>query len=86
MAQPKNIVGPQVRRFRNQRGWSQSMLAAKCQLWGWDISRGIIAAIEGRVRWVGDFELIILAKVLRANPIELFPRQIHWQEFTRRKN
>ena len=32
MAKPKNIVGPQVRRFRDQHDWSQSVLAAKCQL------------------------------------------------------
>lgn len=24
----KNVVGPQVRRFREQHGWSQSVLAA----------------------------------------------------------
>ena len=76
MPRLKNIVGPQVRRFRTQRGWSQSALAAKCQMAGWDISRGIIAAIEGRVRWVGDFELMLLAKALRITPTELLPKQL----------
>lgn len=85
MAQPKNIVGPQVRRFRDQRGWSQAMLAAKCQLIGWDITRSIVAAIEGRVRWVGDFEMVILAKALRTTPVELLPKQMSLSEFTNRK-
>ena len=43
--------------LRSRRGWSQPVLAAKCQLAGWDVSRDIIARIELRVRWVADFEL-----------------------------
>lgn len=31
---------------------------------GWDISRDIVARIEGQTRWVGDFELVKLADVL----------------------
>jgi len=86
MPTPKNIVGPQVRRFRSQRGWSQSALAAKCQMAGWDISRGIVAAIEGRVRWVGDFELMLLAKVLRVNSADLLPKQLVLSELALRRN
>jgi transcriptional regulator with XRE-family HTH domain len=80
MPRPKNIVGPQVRRFRDQRGWSQAVLAAKCQMAGWDISRSIVAAIEGRVRWGGDFELMMLAKILRTNPLDLLPKRMEWGE------
>lgn len=85
MSRPKNIVGPQVRRIRDQLGWSQSMLAAKCQVAGWDVSRSIIAAIEGRVRWVGDFELLLLAKVLHSNPSDLLSSQTNWKELVQRK-
>lgn len=85
MAQPKNIVGPQVRRYRDRNGWSQALLAAKCQLAGWDISRGIVAAIEGKVRWVGDFELLLLAKVLHVEPIDLLPKQVVWNEYFRQE-
>ena len=85
MPRPKNIVGPQVRRCRDQLGWSQGALAAKCQVAGWDISRGIVAAIEGRVRWVGDFELVMLAKVLRVAPMELLPKQVNWTELSQRR-
>lgn len=73
VAELKNIVGPRVRELRNRLGWSQEMLAAKCQMAGWDISRSIVAAIEGRVRWVGDFELVTLASIFRVEPSELFP-------------
>lgn len=82
MARFKNVVGPQVRKLRDQQGWSQATLAAKCQLAGWDVSRSIVAAIEGRIRWVGDFELMILAKVLRVSPSDLLPKQFNWAELT----
>jgi transcriptional regulator with XRE-family HTH domain len=85
MPRPKNIVGPQVRRYRDELGWSQATLAAKCQVAGWDISRGIVAAIEGRVRWIGDFELVLLAKMLRVNPAELLPKQVDWREVMPRR-
>lgn len=76
MARPRNIVGPQLHRLRNARGWSQTQLAAKCQLSGWGVSRGIIAAIEGRVRWVGDFELVMLARVLKVDVQALLPARL----------
>ena len=69
----KNICGPQVARLRNQLGLSQSDFAVKCQLAGWDISRDIVARIEGGVRWVGDFELLELAKILGVEVKDLFP-------------
>lgn len=81
----KNVIGPQVRRLREQHGWSQSVFAAKCQMAGWDISRGIVAAVEGQVRWVGDFELMWFAKVLRVEVADLIPRQLEWQRFARPK-
>lgn len=84
MAKLKNVVGPQVRKLRDQQGWSQATLATKCQLAGWDISRSIVAAIEGRIRWVGDFELMMLAKVLHVSPSDLLPKQLHWAELTGR--
>jgi len=71
----KNVCGPSVARIRNQHGWSQSELAAKCQLIGWDISRDIIARIEGRVRWVGDYELAFLARVLGVSMVDLMPSE-----------
>jgi len=79
---PRNTIGPAVRRFRLELDWSQSDLATHCQLSGWNISRDIVAAIEGRVRWVGDFEIMVIAHVLKIPVISLFPDQINWVEFT----
>ena len=77
---PRNVVGPQVRAQRSRLGWSQPELAAKCQLAGWDISRDIVARIELRIRWVADFELILLAKVLGVETTNLLPRRVDWTE------
>lgn len=75
MDTPRNIVGHQVMLLRNARGWSQEKLASVCQLAGWDVSRGVIARIEGGVRWVADFELLKLASALRVSVPELYPKR-----------
>ena len=71
----KNIVGPQVSRIRGQIGLSQEAFAAKCQRKGWDISRGIIAAIEGQVRCVTDEEFVLLAQMLGVSLEALLPKK-----------
>jgi transcriptional regulator with XRE-family HTH domain len=73
MKHRKNIVGPNVRRLRNNQDISQEKLAAKCQLIGWDISREGIAKIESQVRGVSDIEILKLAKALRVHFSVLFP-------------
>lgn len=73
MEAPRNIVGPQVMKIRDGRNLSQSDLATVCQLAGWDVSRGVIARIEGGVRWVSDWEVLALAKALKVPVQELYP-------------
>jgi transcriptional regulator with XRE-family HTH domain len=68
----KNIVGPQMRRIRFERGLSQPALAAVCQRQGWDVGRDTIAKIEAGNRWVGDFELLFLARALDVRMERLF--------------
>jgi transcriptional regulator with XRE-family HTH domain len=72
-ARPRNIVGPQIRRFRYDLKISQADLVARCQRLGWDISRDILARIELQIRWVGDYELVLLAEALGVDLIRLLP-------------
>ncbi len=65
----KNIIGPQVRRFRADARLSQAKFAERCQRGKWDISRGIVAAIEGQVRCVTGEEFVKLAQILQV-PLE----------------
>ena len=72
-AKHKNLVGPQVRKLRYQRGWKQKELAAKLQILGWDIERGSVSKIEAQLVWVGDFEMFYLAGALQVEVNALFP-------------
>lgn len=68
-----NVVGPQIRKLRNQRGWTQEFLAQKLQLAGWDVSRTSLAKLESKLRWVSDCELLFFAKVFSVELKDLFP-------------
>lgn len=67
-----NIIGPQVRRLREQNHMTQEELTARCNLLGWNISRGTLAKIEAQVRRVTDEEVGLLAEALKVEIPELF--------------
>jgi hypothetical protein len=68
-----NVIGPEIRRIRKQRGWSQSKLAHHLQPVGWNISRSGLAKIECRIMGVGDFELLYFVRALGVGIKKLFP-------------
>lgn len=67
-----NIVGENVRKVRESKGWTQEQLAAKCNLLKWNITRSTLAKIESKVRRVTDIEVKILSEALEVNVKELF--------------
>ena len=69
----QNLVGPQVRRLRYHRGWSQAQLAIQLQLKGLDVAREVVAQIEGQGHCVKDKDLPYFARVFRVSLAELFP-------------
>ena len=68
-----NVIGPQVRTLRECKGWTQSQLAVKLQLFGWDTSQDSISRLENQGRRVPDLEIFVLGKVLDAKFELLFP-------------
>ena len=70
---PANIVGPQIRKRRSDLGLTQEELATRCQLQGFDISRGTLSQIEAQLRCVTDDELLALSRVLKVTTDSLFP-------------
>lgn len=60
----KNICGERVRTARKKAGLSQEELAARLQVSGVNIERDSISRIEIGTRFVSDFELLILSRVL----------------------
>ena len=68
-----NMVGPQIRKLRYVRGWSQEKLAEKLQLLGWDIGRVSLAKIESRLVHVEEYELLFFARAFNVHLDDLFP-------------
>lgn len=70
----RNAIGATIRRLRNERGWTQEVLAAKCEVAGCAISRGTLAKIEAQIRSATDVETFVLALVLKVGMDSLYPR------------
>ena len=67
----KNIIGPQVRLLRQSQGLTQKALAEKLQLEGYDLTDLTILRIENGTRFVADYEVKALARVLGVSCGEL---------------
>lgn len=67
-----NVIGPQVRKIRESKNLTQEELAARCNVLGWNISRGTLAKIESQVRGVTDMEAVLLAKALKVKVSDLY--------------
>lgn len=67
-----NIIGKNVKYIRENKGWTQEQVAAKCNLIDWKISRGTLAKIESNVRGVSDIEVTYFASVLDVKIADLF--------------
>ncbi|MBQ3076190.1 MAG: helix-turn-helix transcriptional regulator [Clostridia bacterium] len=67
----KNICGERVRSARKAMHLSQQELAAKLQVEGINLERDSISRIEIGTRFVADFELVTLCKILNVSSDEL---------------
>ncbi|MBQ7519449.1 MAG: helix-turn-helix transcriptional regulator [Clostridia bacterium] len=72
----KNICGERVRQARVLQHLTQSELAAKLQIEEVILERDSISRIEAGTRFVADFELLVLAKVLRVEPAWLLDAEV----------
>jgi transcriptional regulator with XRE-family HTH domain len=73
MLRNANLIGPNVIKFRYQKGWTQEMLASKLQLRGCYITRDVLANIELRRSAVTDFQIRAFAEVFGVAESDLFP-------------
>lgn len=60
----KNISGSRIRQARQKMKLSQAELAAQLQVEGITIERDSISRIESGARFIPDYELPVLSKVL----------------------
>jgi hypothetical protein len=70
----RNVIGPQVRRLRCAKSWSQEALTSMLREQGWNICRQRVARIEACEAWVGDFEMLLIARTLGVEMQELVPK------------
>ncbi|MBQ9779109.1 MAG: helix-turn-helix transcriptional regulator [Clostridia bacterium] len=64
----KNICGARVKEARRRMGLSQENLAARLQIEGVIIERDSVSRIEIGTRFVADYELLMLCKILGVTP------------------
>ena len=64
----KNICGQRVKEARKTLKLSQEELAARLQVEGVNIERDSVSRIEIGTRFVADYELLVLCKILSVTP------------------
>ncbi len=67
-----NLIGPNIREIRKSMNLSQKELVARCNLIGWDISRGTLAKIESQSRKISDEEILYFSEALKVKIGTLF--------------
>ena len=67
----KNIISQKVKALREEKGLSQSNLAAKLQTMNVNIDQQMISKIEKNNRQVTDYELACICKCLGVTPNDL---------------
>ena len=74
----KNIISKRLKAYREEKGLSQSDLAAKLQTMNINIDQQMISKIEKNNRQVTDYELACICKCLSITPndlLEFFERE-----------
>lgn len=66
-----NLISKNLRRLRKQQHLSQEELAAQMQLLGVDINQRLISKIELNQRFVKDYELACICKILNVSERDL---------------
>ena len=64
----KNVCGTRIKEARKKLKLSQEELAARLQVEGVNIERDSVSRIEIGTRFVADYELLILCKILNVSP------------------
>ena len=67
----KNIISEKLKKLREEKGLSQSNLAAKLQTMNINIDQQMISKIEKNNRQVTDYELACICKCLSVAPNDL---------------
>ena len=78
MRRDRNVIGPNVAKFRYQRNLTQDDLVGKLQLLGCYMTRNMLASIETQRCPVTDKQIEFFAHVLGVKEGDLFPTKRHF--------
>ena len=67
----RNLIGARVEAARKKAGMKQKELLAQLQVNGIDMNASGLSKLEGQIRYVTDFELLALARILDVSIEEL---------------
>ncbi len=67
----KNIIYGNLKRFRTQKGFTQSELAARMQTMNVNMDQQMISKIENNTRIVTDYELACFCQILQVSEKEM---------------
>lgn len=67
-----NIIGSNIKKYRELKGFTQRQLADKLTLLGVNIFNSDISRIENNTLFIRDYELIAICKVLNISSEQLF--------------
>lgn len=70
---PRNAVGATIRKLRIAQNLTQEVLAARCGVAGYEVTRGTLAKIEAQIRGVTDIELFVIGRALGVHIEDLYP-------------
>ncbi|MCD8242087.1 MAG: helix-turn-helix domain-containing protein [Lachnospiraceae bacterium] len=62
-----NASGAQIKRLREEAGWSQEQLAARTQLAGLNLNQKAISRIETGERVIPDYELLYFSEIFQVS-------------------
>jgi hypothetical protein len=69
----KNIIGPQVRKLRDERGWTLGDLATEFTQQGLFISKKALDRVESQREFVGSVEVWTFANLFQTGVENLYP-------------
>lgn len=75
----KNVCGKRVKEARRRQEITQTDLAARLQLAGIILERDSVSRIEIGTRFVADYELAALSRILSVSPMWLLGMEIEEQ-------
>ena len=67
----KNLIGPEIQRFRERRGWSPELLAFFASEEGWMVDGEVLKRIEKQEEAISDKQILVLSIILEV-PFESF--------------